>query len=362
MATFTTLKEYLKGLKFLSPHSPAVFFGNEDDLSTLAINIDVRCSGASDNLFDVTLAVSICPSTKSQEIFYLDVEYSSLVTLNLPDDADEDEKRHVLMVDVPQTLYPIMRDVIAQLTFRSGFPPVNLQHFDFEQNYRLKYDGDNIHNDADTDSFDINTDAAGSEEFSYGTLVTSFSDTTDGEEFVQTCISNGMDPNLDFEETPMYKYLMRFIEAPQFNYPLISEADVDWYFFETLYRMLVLDDNASYRFAVDEVLELYVTYGDIIDKPISKMNLSELNSLATSLIIDSWVNYNVPLSRIFPGESQSADDEYFNVCAVNKMITKQEYFSLFGKAANILTFDWNQVQHWYMKLQKTDLSTIKYRF
>jgi len=360
MGAFTIIKDYLKELIFLSPHTPTIFFNNDDCQSMLAVNIDIRYSIASDNLFDVTLAISLNPTTKDKEVFSLKMEYSSIVTLNLPNDVDEKGKRHVLMVEVPQSLYSIARDVVAQLTLRSGFPPVNLQNFDFEQNYQSKYNSDIISND--TDKVDLSTEIDVEEEFTYQTVVSSFTDTIEGEEFVQTCVSHGMNPSLSFEETPMYKYLMRFIEVPEFNYPLISKADVNWNFFETLYRMLVLDENASYRFAIDEVLELYVTYGEIIDKPISQMDISELDSLATSIIINSWVNYNVPLSQIFSEEYQSTADEYINILGINKMITKNEYLDLFRKAANPITFDWDQVQHWYLKLQELDLSTIKFRF
>ncbi|MCM1450321.1 MAG: protein-export chaperone SecB [Clostridiales bacterium] len=360
MANFSIVKEYLKCVKFSSPHTPGIFFNNDDGESKLAINIDVKCKSASDSLCDVTLSVTLSPTLKDKEIFFLELEYSSLVLLNMNNGAGEEEKRRVLLVEVPLAVYPIVRDFVAQITFRSGFPPVHLQNFDFEQHYQSKQNDDLSNYGADVAESDCEN--GDGEKFTYQTIVTSFSDTKEGKDFLQACISRGMNPELDFEETPMYKYLMRFIEVPLFNFPLIIEASVEWPFFEALFRMMVLDGKTSYRFVKGEVLELYVTYGDIVDKPISKLDLCELDSLATSLIIDMWVNFNVPLSQIFPAEYQSKTGEYLDSLCMNQMITKDEYFGLFEKNANPGSFDWNMIQQWYQKLREIDLSTIKYRF
>lgn len=352
---YNTINEYLKGLKFLSPHTPEIFFNREDCQSTLAVDIDVKCASASDNLFDVTLVVNLSPSTADKEFFSLEIEYSSLVVLSLPGDADEAEKRHVLMVEVPQSLYPIVRDLVAHLTFRSGFPPVVLKNFDFELNYQSTINNAEAPADSCLEELPY-------EELSYQTLVSGFTDTKEGEEFVQTCVTHGMNPDLEFEDTPLYKYLLRFIEVPDFNIPQYEDTYVEWPFFEGLFRMLATNENASYRFVDDEVSELYFTYGEWVDKPISELNICELDSLATSLIIDSWVNYNVALSQIFPAECQSKADAYLNNLAINQMITKDEYFGLFKQNANPVTFEWCRIECWYQKLQKIDISTIKYRF
>lgn len=360
MSNFNIIKEYLKSMAFTSPHTPSIFFGNEDAQSMLSVNIDTKYAGSSENIYDVTVAVSLSPKTKTKEVFHLDVEYSSIVTLNLSNEANEAEKRRVLMIEVPKTLYPIVRDVISQLTYRSGFPPVLLQYFDFEQNYLSKCSNSTIYNDLDANYSDLDTDIC--EELSYETVVSKFTDTEEGKNFVHTCLAHGMKPDLNFEETPMHKYLMRFIDVPEYNFPLISEAYVDFSFWGSLYRMLVLDNNIKYRLTVDEVLELYVTCGEIIDKPISKMNLDELDSLTTTLIIDSWVNYNVPLSQLFTDELQSMADEYLECLGIKKMITYDEYLNLFEKFADTFTLDRGQVKSWHKRLEDIDLATIKYRF
>lgn len=386
MATFNLLKEYLKGINFSSPHTPEFFFKETDTDSTLSINIDIESKSSSDNIYDVTVIVSLSPCTSSKEVFHLDVKYASIVSLNLPVNATDSEKRKVLMVDVPQTLYPIIRDFVAQITFRSGFPPVELVNFDFEQNYKSKYctDIDEHSSDVADESLidlwdethlsqndsvavhaDENTEISEGDEFSYESLVSTFTDTEEGKGFVQTCISHGMNPDLALDETPMYKYLMRFIPVPDFEYPVIDGTNIDWEFFRNLYRMLALDENASYNFVKEEDnLELYVTYGSLVDKPISKMNLAELDLLATDLIINSWIYYNVPLSQLFPEGCQPKADEYLRSLGdlgLNKMITKDEYMALFS-FANPVPFDWDKVRGWYRKLQAIALSTIQYRF
>ena len=357
MAKFNIIKEYLKKVEFTSPNTPALFFNNKENCTRLSINIDTRCAASADGLYDVAVSAVITPVTPAMEVFHLEMEFHAIVTLKLLPDTPDEEKQKVLMVDVPDIIYPFVRNMASQITLLSGFPAVELPYFDFEENFKAKLRNGDVHFAENKTSAPADKDV-----FSYESVVGEFSDTKEGAEFLNTCVEQGMDPFSMFDDTPMYKYIMRFIDVPEFNHPEIKERATSYSVFEQLFQMLAMNEKATYRFAHEDGLELYVAYGVFDDKPLSQFNLAELDALMTSLIIDSWVNLNVPLTYLFSKEAQSKADEYMDDLDIQNMITYDEFAELFRDYADSLYLDMQKVMAWHRTLEEIDMATLPYRF
>ena len=357
MAKFNIIKEYLKKVEYTFPNDPGFFFTNKENSTKLSINIDTRCAASADGLYDVTVAAVISPFTTTKEVFRLEIEFHAIVTLKLMPDAPDEDKQKVLMVDVPNVIYPYVRNMASLITSTSGFPAVDLPYFDFEDNFMAKLRNGEVHF-----SENKTVNPADKDIFSYESVVDELKNTTEGAEFINVCAGQGMDPFSVFEDTPMYKYIMRFIDVPEFNRPEIKERIMNYSAFDQLFQMLALNEKATCRFAQEDGLELYVTYGMFDDMPVSKMSLDELDSLMTSMIIDSWVNINVPLTYLFSKEAQLKADEYLDDLDIENMITYDEFAELFRDYADTLYLDMQKVNEWHNALLEIDMSTMPYRF
>lgn len=349
MAKFDIHHEYFRKVDF---------YGRLDAGSPLSINIDTSVIGQAENMYEVILAISLLPENGKSDIFRLAVEYCAVVTLNLPGDTEKEEIRRVLMVDVPHILFPVARDLIKHISFSSLFTPILLPYFDFEKNYQARCGAPAA---PATEAPCATPQSA--KELSYCSIVARFGDSEEGSGFLTTCAREGIDTELDFEESPMYKYLMRFISVPLFRRPTFEGVDVDDSLFDAIYRMMMMNDKAACRFVAGDTPELYVTHGLFNDRALSSMSMDEIECLATSLIVDSWVYYNMPLSKMFVDEdAQSEADEYLEDLNVWDLISLSEYLNLFTRYASPLYLDLETVRAWHRRLSDIDVDSIPYRF
>ncbi len=131
---FAIISQYLKDLSFESPSAPQVFFKKFDEMPSVEVNIDIQAKKAADNTFEVILKVRINNKAKEDTLFLIEVSYGCLVKLSVP--KEEEEK--VLLIKVPEMLFPYLRSIITSLTQDSGFPPFAMAPIDFNVLYQSR--------------------------------------------------------------------------------------------------------------------------------------------------------------------------------------------------------------------------------
>lgn len=345
MAKYIIVKDYLKRVSFTCDTTPGIFLGIEDSQSNLGLDINIGVAKSNNDVYDVTLNIGLSPRmSDNTEVFHFEISYAALVVFSNPESADEEEIHQTLMIDVPMSLISVVRFVTNQQIVAAGFPHIQFPQIDFEELYRSK-----IENVIPS--------------LSYESVVSEMLCCKDADDFVQICKSQGMEPTLEFVETPMSKYLMRYIDVPDYNTPEINYHNIDYSFYQQLYRMLMMADTVKIRFSVEDgALEVYVTNNEFQDVAISRMNYYELKSLMEGVIVNSWVNYNVTLGKLFGGDMMDEADSYLAELDNNKMISFKEYSTLFMNYSDKTILDMRTIKEWYNKLQRIDIETIPYRF
>jgi preprotein translocase subunit SecB len=113
------------------PGAPAVFLSAEQPQVEIQIHnaASIIEQGA---LYEVVLTATATARAKDKTIFLVEVAQAGLFHIrNLPpQDLDA-----VLGILCPTTLLPYAREAVASAVSRAGFPPVILQHMDFNQVY-----------------------------------------------------------------------------------------------------------------------------------------------------------------------------------------------------------------------------------
>jgi preprotein translocase subunit SecB len=125
-------KIYLKDLSLEIPNAPQIFL--ERDTPQIEINVHNGASPLDQpGLYEAVLTVTVTAKLKDKTAFLVEVAQAGIFQIvNLP----PQELDAVLGVLCPGTLLPYAREAVAGLMTRAGFPPVLLQHMNFDAAYQ----------------------------------------------------------------------------------------------------------------------------------------------------------------------------------------------------------------------------------
>lgn len=125
-----TLAQYVKDLSIENPNAPAVYQWQEQPRVDVQFNINVERAG--DDLHEVVIKLEVSARSDSGVQFLVDLSYAGLFGIrNFPEEA----LGPFLLVEAPRLLFPFARQIIAEATQNTGFPPLLLDGIDFGQAY-----------------------------------------------------------------------------------------------------------------------------------------------------------------------------------------------------------------------------------
>jgi preprotein translocase subunit SecB len=125
-----TLAQYIKDLSVEVPNSPQVFQWQEQPRVDVQFNL--AANTVSDDVHEVVLKIEVSARADSGVQFVIDLSYAGLFGLrNIPQDA----MGPFLLVEAPRLLFPFARQIIADATQNTGFPPLLLDGIDFGAAY-----------------------------------------------------------------------------------------------------------------------------------------------------------------------------------------------------------------------------------
>jgi preprotein translocase subunit SecB len=126
---FNIEKLYVKDLSVEVPHAPSIFLERESPQVDLQLHTENSAIG--EGVYEVTITATLTAklATKDKVMFLIEARQAGIFHVkNIP--AAEIES--VLGVVCPNILYPYLREVITDVSIRSGFAPVLLNPINFE--------------------------------------------------------------------------------------------------------------------------------------------------------------------------------------------------------------------------------------
>lgn len=127
---FIIQKVYVKDISFETPDSPATF--KAEWKPSVDININNEASPMGDNLFDVTLSITISVSVKNSIAYLVEVKQAGIFYI---DKIPESIIERLLATACPNILFPFAREIISDMVTRGGFPQLLLSPVNFEALY-----------------------------------------------------------------------------------------------------------------------------------------------------------------------------------------------------------------------------------
>ncbi len=125
-----TLAQYIKDLSIENPNAPQVFQWQDQPRVDVQFNINV--DRVSDEVHEVVIKLDVSARSDSGVQFMVELSYAGLFGLrNFPEEA----LGPFLLVEAPRLLFPFARQIIAEATQNTGFPPLLLDGIDFGAAY-----------------------------------------------------------------------------------------------------------------------------------------------------------------------------------------------------------------------------------
>ena len=125
-----TIAQYIKDLSVESPSSPQAFQWQTQPQLEVQFNINVQ--KIADEVHEVVLKIEVAARSEQGVHFLIDLSYGGLYALrNFPEEA----LPPFLLIEAPRLLFPFARQIIADATTNTGFPPLLLEPIDFAAAY-----------------------------------------------------------------------------------------------------------------------------------------------------------------------------------------------------------------------------------
>ncbi|MGQ0530334.1 MAG: protein-export chaperone SecB [Panacagrimonas sp.] len=124
-------KIYIKDASIEVPMAPAVFTGNQQP--QIDVNVATEMSQLQDDHFNVLLSVTVTAKIGADTAFLVEVKQGGIFLVR--GFTNLQEKGAVLGGYCPSTLFPFVREAVADFVQRAGFPQLLLQPINFEAMY-----------------------------------------------------------------------------------------------------------------------------------------------------------------------------------------------------------------------------------
>lgn len=125
--------QYIKDFSLEIPYAPEIF-KEVKHTPDVKVDVNVDVNHLEENYFNVDLIFSINGDAENKKFFIIELTYSAVVQLNVPQEHVEP----VLMIEIPRLLFPFARQVITTSLTEAGLPPFMLNPIDFTALFQAK--------------------------------------------------------------------------------------------------------------------------------------------------------------------------------------------------------------------------------
>tara|TARA_B110001452_G_scaffold266231_1_gene272578 strand:- start:41 stop:460 length:420 start_codon:yes stop_codon:yes gene_type:complete len=135
--SYKIIGKYIKDLNFNIPNAKT-FFLLSKNISNYKINIDIKSDQVKEKIIEVQTTLNLSPIKNNFEKINMKIVYSTIVEIT---DKIEDKKEleKIILIDVPDKIYPELRKIFISIFESSGFKDIKIsEKVDFQKLYNLK--------------------------------------------------------------------------------------------------------------------------------------------------------------------------------------------------------------------------------
>ena len=135
--SYKIIGKYIKDLNFNIPN-PKTFFLLSKNIANYKINIDIKSSQTKQNIIEVLTTLSLNPTKNDFEKINTKIIFSTIVELE-KEKLSKEEMEKIILIEVPDKIYPELRKIFVYLFENSGFKDVKIsENIDFANLYKMR--------------------------------------------------------------------------------------------------------------------------------------------------------------------------------------------------------------------------------
>ena len=134
---YKIIGKYVKELDFKIPN-PKTFYLLSKEISNYKINIDIKSNQVKQKIIEVETTLSLLRASDDSEKINTKIIYSTIIEL-LKEIDDKKEIEKIVLINVPEQIFPELRKIFIFLFEQSGFKDIKIsEKVDFQKLYNLK--------------------------------------------------------------------------------------------------------------------------------------------------------------------------------------------------------------------------------
>ena len=134
---YKIIAKYIKELKFEIPN-PKVFFALEKDIANYKINIDIKSNQFKDQIIEIQTTLALQPIDNNIEKIDTKIVFSTIIEIE-GQLTDKKSLEEVILIKVPNEVYPEIRGLFVSLFERSGYKKIKIEEtIDFRELYQKR--------------------------------------------------------------------------------------------------------------------------------------------------------------------------------------------------------------------------------
>ena len=134
---YKIIAKYIKELKFEIPN-PKVFFALEKDIANYKINIDIKSNQFKDQIIEVQTTLTLQPIDNNIDKIDTKIVFSTIIEIE-GQLTDKKSLEEVILIKVPNEVYPEIRGLFVSLFERSGYKKIKIEEtIDFRELYQKR--------------------------------------------------------------------------------------------------------------------------------------------------------------------------------------------------------------------------------
>ena len=132
--SYNIVAKYIKDINFKVPNAKS-YFMIEKNIKNYKINFDIKSRKIKDDILEIDTDLKLISQVSNENEIKVSVLFSTLVNFKKII-TDKKELEKIILVDVPTTIYPDIRNILIFLFEKSGFKQISIDRsVDFKSLY-----------------------------------------------------------------------------------------------------------------------------------------------------------------------------------------------------------------------------------
>ncbi len=132
--SYNIVAKYIKDINFKVPNAKS-YFMIEKNIKNYKINFNIKSRKIKDDILEIDTDLKLVSQVSNENEIKVSVLFSTLVNFKKII-TDKKELEKIILVDVPTTIYPDIRNILVFLFEKSGFKQISIDRsVDFKSLY-----------------------------------------------------------------------------------------------------------------------------------------------------------------------------------------------------------------------------------